>query len=509
MNCITTAFFRFFCVIFMQNCETIDLPPYAPTLVNSTRAIGYSVESAIADIIDNSIAANAKNVSVCFLPKESYVAILDDGIGMDSATLINAMQYGSKNPTDIRAINDLGRFGLGLKTASLSQCRILTVASKQNGRINAYRWDISFIEKNGKWLLQVLSEDSITDLPEIDRLKKQNSGTLVIWHDLDRLTKGTIDYDKTFAKKMISVREHLSLVYHRYLEGEKGIQKLNIYFNDCILEPHNPFLPQKSQLPMEDEYLSFTEYGKDSIIRIRPYILPHSSLLSKDEIDSLGGVEGLRKLQGFYVYRNKRLLVWGTWFRIIRKGEFSKLARIQVDLPNTLDELWTLDIKKSSAQPPEIVKKNLENIVRKISESSKRTWTFRGKRETRENINHIWNRLNSREGGVSYEINTEHPILKEIIEKHPSLQKDILSYLMVVQNELPLNSLYQDLTNDLKIENEQEFSFEEVKILARNILKRCNDSEAKYKRLSNLVLSEPFDSYKEELELAYRQGELE
>lgn len=496
-----------FIVSNIQSCKTIELPPYAPTLVNSTRAIGYSIESAIADIIDNSIAAEAKNVSVCFLPKEAYVAILDDGLGMDSDTLLKAMQYGSKNPTEERDENDLGRFGLGLKTASLSQCRILTVVSKQNDKINAYRWDISFIEKNGTWLLQVLSADNIETLPEIERLKIQDSGTLVIWNDLDRLRKGSIDFDKTLAKKMSSVREHLSLVYHRYLEGEQGIQKITIYFNDSRVKPHNPFLPQKSQIPMEDEVLTFSEYGENSNIRVRPYILPHISLLTKEEIESLGGAEGLRKLQGFYVYRNKRLLVWGTWFRIIRKGEFSKLARIQVDLPNTLDELWTLDIKKSSAQPPEIVKKNLENIVRKISENSKRTWTYRGKRETRDGICHIWNRLTTRGGGTLYEINSEHPLLKEIYYKEPSVKRDILTFLKLVQNELPINSLYQDLTNDSKLENEKEFSYEEVKQIVITILERY-DENSKYKRFSNLILSEPFDSYKEELENAYHQGEL-
>ena len=228
---------------------------------------------------------------------------------------------------------------------------------------------------------------------------------------------------------------------------------------------------------------------------------------TEEEIETLGGAEGLRKLQGFYVYRNKRLLVWGTWFRIIRKGEFSKLARIQVDLPNTLDELWSLDIKKSSAQPPEIVKKNLENIVRKISENSKKTWTFRGKKETREGVHHIWNRLNTRDGSVLYEVNPNHPLLKEIIEKYPSIEKDILSFLRLVQNELPINNLYQDLTNDSKLENEKEFSYEEVKQLVITILERY-DENSKYKRFSNLILSEPFDSYKEELESAYHQGEL-
>jgi len=117
---------------------------------------------------------------------------------------------------------------------------------------------------------------------------------------------------------------------------------------------------------MDDETL--VVHGQKIIVR--PYILPHVSKMTQDEIKSLGGKEGLRRQQGFYVYRNKRLLVWGTWFRMMRQGDLSKLARIQVDIPNTLDDLWTLDIKKSSALPPAEVRKNLEIIIDRIAERS-------------------------------------------------------------------------------------------------------------------------------------------
>ena len=100
--------------------ETISLPPHAPTLMESTRAIGYSIESAIADIIDNSVAAQADRVDIDFFPiGESYISILDNGVGMAKEELINAMQYGSRSPLDARNENDLGRYGLGMKTASM------------------------------------------------------------------------------------------------------------------------------------------------------------------------------------------------------------------------------------------------------------------------------------------------------------------------------------------------------------------------------------------------------
>ena len=137
--------------------KTIDLPPYAPILMESTRAIGYSLEAAIADVIDNSIAADASNIRINFFPvDEEYVYILDDGYGMNAEEITNAMQYGSKNPNETREANDLGRFGLGLKTASLSQCRLLTVVSKRYENLVCRQWDLDYIATTEKWTLKSL-----------------------------------------------------------------------------------------------------------------------------------------------------------------------------------------------------------------------------------------------------------------------------------------------------------------------------------------------------------------
>lgn len=154
--------------------KVIDLPPIAPTLIESTRAIGYSLEAAIADIIDNSIAAKATTINISFFPLgDAYISFLDNGSGMSSSELTTAMQYGSQNPLNSRNANDLGRFGLGLKTASLSQCRTLTVASKQNNHIEVRRWDIDYIKQTGSWsLLSLTTENEINEIPNINELKK-------------------------------------------------------------------------------------------------------------------------------------------------------------------------------------------------------------------------------------------------------------------------------------------------------------------------------------------------
>ncbi len=337
--------------------KTKPLPPYAPTLIESTRAIGYTLEAAIADIVDNSISALASCIDIFFFPVgDSYIAILDDGCGMDTDELETAMRYGSQSPNEKREANDLGRFGLGLKTASLSQCRTLTVVSKQDSCIEARCWDIDHVLETNDWSLLIFdSEEELDVIPQIEELRKLKSGTLVVWQNLDRLKVGTLDFKRSMGKKMDDVRNHLSLVFHRYISGESGIKKMLLRMNNVPVDFADPFLSKRNTQVMSDEIINI--YG--SKVVVRPYILPHISNLTTDEIAALGGKEGLRKTQGFYVYRNKRLLVWGTWFRMMRQAELSKLARVQVDIPNELDNLWTLDIKKSTAMPPEEVRNNL------------------------------------------------------------------------------------------------------------------------------------------------------
>jgi len=472
--------------------RTIELPPYAPTLIESTRAIGYSLEAAVADIIDNSIAASAKNVDIFFFPVDgAYIAILDNGNGMGTEELNAAMQYGSKNPIDARDAKDLGRFGLGLKTASLSQCRCLTVVAKQGDRIEGRQWDIDHVAETGSWSLIVLEAGELDSIPNIDDLRAYESGTLVVWQKLDRLKAGEINFEQALGRKIDGVREHLSLVFHRYLSGEKGITKLKISINGEKVSASDPFLEAKSVQAMDDETL--VVHGQKIIVR--PYILPHISKMTSAEITALGGKEGLRRQQGFYVYRNKRLLVWGTWFRMMRQGDMSKLARIRVDIPNTLDALWTLDIKKSSALPPAEVRKNLEIIIAKIAECSKRTWTFRGKREIDDKAMHIWNRMKNTHGGFYYEINRDYPMVKQILEQNPDIASMLDTLLKQVEAGLPLNQLYVDLNNDEQLINDQEQNEKDIIAALRNMLTDQMSSAEKMAFLSAMESIEPFSQH--------------
>lgn len=472
--------------------KSINLPPYAPTLMESTRAIGYTLEAAIADIVDNSIAALASNVWISFFPiDEAYIAVLDDGNGMNAEELNIAMQYGSKNPSEQRDANDLGRFGLGLKTASLSQCKILTVVSKREDAIEARSWDLDYVATTGEWSLGVLEEDEITSLPQIEQLMSLSNGTMVLWQNLDRLMLGEINFEQTMGKKMDEVCNHLALVYHRYILGEPGIKKLAIFINNLKIKSADPFLVERRTQVMDDEIIKV----RGSKVIIRPYVLPHISKLSTEEISSLGGKEGLRKQQGFYVYRNKRLLVWGTWFRMLRQGELSKLARIQVDIPNSLDDLWTLDIKKSTAIPPADVRKNLVSVIDRIAERSKRTWTFRGKKETDDSVQHLWNRFRGVGGGLYYEISRDHPLIDHINSEHPEIKVKIETLLKQIERDIPLNQLYIDLNNDEHIDNEVEISEAEAKTMLEQLMISMPTKQSKLDFLSRMKDVEPFNAF--------------
>lgn len=477
--------------------KTKNLPPFAPTLIESTRAIGYSLEAAVADVIDNSIAASATAVDIYFFPIDgAYISILDNGTGMDGAELDLAMQYGSRSPVEARDSKDLGRFGLGLKTASLSQCRSLTVVTKQGETVLARRWDIDHVSEVGDWSLLILDQEEINDVPEIERLMALPSGTLVVWQKLDRLKAGEINFELSLGRKIDSVRSHLALVYHRYLNGEPGITKLSLSINGDPVSPVDPFLKAKSTRPMDDEVLIIR--GKRIVVR--PYILPHVSRMTADEIRELGGKDGLRKQQGFYIYRNKRLLTWGTWFRMMRQGDLSKLARIQVDIPNSLDDLWTLDIKKSSALPPAEVRKNLEVIIERIAEKSKRTWTFRGKREVSDTTIHIWNRMKNPQGGVYYEINRDHPMVARLTHDDPKLQKALFSVFQQIERGLPLNQLYVDLNNDEQLINDQDQAEQDISTALLSMLVGCSSAAEKVAIIDTMSNIEPFSSYPEVFE---------
>lgn len=412
--------------------------PFAPSLIESMRSIGYSFPAAIADLIDNSISAKANKIEIISEPgMDPYLIILDNGTGMKLGRLQEAMRYGSSNPLDERDSEDLGRFGLGLKSASMSQCRNLTVVSKVNDEVNGFSWDLDYVIERGQWMIRGFSHEEIMELPYVELLFGMKSGTYIILRNFDRIKEGTSNISETFNKCLDEMSSHLSLVFHRFIEDG-----LEIRLNNTLIEGKDPFL---SYHPATQRKKEIPVYINSEKIILKPFILPHLSKLSQDDLDKIGGKEKLRNEQGFYVYRNKRLIVWGTWFRLERKAELNKLARVRVDIPNTLDYMWSIDIKKSTAVLPDIIKKNMYAAVYESVVSSEAVHTYRGRKEkSKEDIDYIWERIKGR-SGYQYTINRDIPQLRILEESMSEKQVKLLTSLLnILEEAFPVSSLYVD-----------------------------------------------------------------
>jgi hypothetical protein len=400
------------------------------------------METAVADIIDNSIAAQASEVQILHRCEDGVpcLAILDNGFGMTREELIEAMRPGGFGPLQKRQPEDLGRFGLGLKTASFSQCRRLTVISrKEDGQVTAGQWDLDQMED--RWSLRLLNTQ--TDMVPFADMLSEFPGTLVVWEKLDRLSTSGTNHDSIrddFLKQIELVRQHLSLVFHRYLE-EKRSAGLKIFINRDPITPFDPYFRSyeaTQRLPEE----SFSV--RDAHISVKAFIIPHYSKLKAVDYDTLRDLGGPAATQGFYVYRNRRLLAWGDWFRLRKaKTEASGLARVMIDIPNDLDDLWSLDIKKSSVSPPEAVRRELSRIIDRITDSSTRTYTSRGQRLSTEK-NLLWTReVNNK--GVRYRINKEQTLVEAFLDTlSEASQRDFSALMNVLERQLPTEAIYND-----------------------------------------------------------------
>ncbi len=424
-----------------------DLAP-DPHLMESMRAVGYTLETAIADVIDNSITAGADQVNVLFTSTpELRIAVLDNGAGMDDATLIRAMQLAARPPSSLRQPHDLGRFGLGLKTASLSQARSVTVAAKQSGPVQAVRWDLDHLAKTGKWSLQILNQNEITHLPWIRDLTAHDTGTLVLWEKLDQLHAAPELVESHLDEQMYIVRRHLGLVFHRFTSSAMPPlrNRLSLRINGAAVAAIDPFLTNHKATQVGQQ----ERIGVDGEwVTVQPFTLPYVSKLRAADKEAAQVAGTLRDSQGFYIYRSGRLLLWGTWFRIMPRDELGKLARVQVDLPNSLDHLWALDIKKSSAVPPPDVRRRLAQIAGQIIGPSRRTHKFRGRSVSTDKIDRLWALIEDRDT-FRYEINRSHPLIAALYETLDRPSQTALSQLLrAIEASFPVEDAYNRLGSD-------------------------------------------------------------
>jgi hypothetical protein len=417
----------------------ISNPPLPSSLMATARSFGnYDLAAALADLIDNSISAKAKKISILFEPlkKDVLVRVRDDGVGMGRDKLVAAMKPASANPEESRDLNDLGRFGWGLKSASLSQARVLTVVSWQGSECTAAIWDIDNLED---WSMELLVNDDALKLLASPRTSK--SGTEVIWSRCDRLLDQdtSLNLDEQLNEKISHANKQLSLIFHRYLSGEAS-SKLAIAMQGYALKPVDPFMTLHPATQTVDEDIIKLR-GKGEIT-VKPFIIPHFSKLTVEEREMLGGDEGLVRNQGFYVYRNKRLIIYGTWFRLIPHGELSQLMRVRVDLPNTLDKDWKITLDKSDAQLPVVLRTGLKELVRKFSKRSASANRKKGVDLKIDKKEPVWKRV-VYNGRIRYQINRDHPFVWELIAE--SQDSEITrETLKLIESYVPTESMIKD-----------------------------------------------------------------
>lgn len=425
--------------------------PSAASLMQSLRAFGYDISTAVADLIDNSITAQATQVSIEFEWNNGtpWVSIADNGYGMDESTLFEAMKTGSKNPLDDRDSDDLGRFGLGLKTASFSQCKRLTVASKkENDNIYIRCWDLDIVNEENAWiLLKTASENA---LEQIDKhFSVVDTGTIVVWEKIDRIIPGTHvddeEYQDAFLRYAKSVKDHIAVVFSAYMHGAKKVQ---FDLNGRSIQMWDPFMADNTfttRLPSESLYVNGYE------VRIRPYILPHQSKLSQEEFSANAGLHGWNAQQGFYIYRNNRLIVAGKWLiQGMEKQEQYRLARIRVDIGNETDSEWNIDVRKSTAIPPISIQKELKRIAITAQRASAKIYRHRGKKLARSGKKEqffVWHQ-SVRHGKLGYEINRDHPIIKNLLSSNA--KKEIKQLLDLIEETIPVPMIISDYSEKSK-----------------------------------------------------------
>ncbi len=480
----------------LKQYEVEDAAPHAGNMIEGYRSIGYTLETAIADIIDNSIAAKADNVWIDFEWKgpDTILTITDDGTGMSLDELITAMRPASKNPLADRNMDDLGRFGLGLKTASFSQCRILTVATKQVNKDIVYRcWNMDYVHEAGWKLLAWLNGERL-----VDRLQNLKKGTTVIWQDIDHLVKDTsIDNEEhltIFLAQIKQMERHLSMVFHLFIENKK----LNIWINSSKVQAWNPYF-NNNQATTKTAIKKLRDN-----ITVQAFVLPHHSQLSREDFESGSGIKGWNAHQGFYIYRNNRIIIAGDWLGLYKQEEHSKLSRIMVNVPNTskLDTEWQLDIKKSIIQIPYDIRQELKRIADQSRKDAVEIYRQIGKakrnKSAKEDIP-VWSH-HKRKGRRCYQINRDHPVIQAFIVEHGSNRAKLNRFFHLIEETLPLAMI---IVNESEYQDMQQLPFEGksvadlVAMITELYKSFINNGLSHEEAIEEILRTEPFNHYPE------------
>lgn len=481
-----------------QNIQKASAIPKASSMIETFRAIGYSLETAIADIIDNSISAGAKHIRINRLWRggKSAITIEDDGCGMNNEELVRALCPGIQNPLAQRDDTDLGRFGLGLKTASFSQCRKLSVISRKKDYAPIYwAWDLDYVAQSDAWELIKWIPDEFEH-----SLDNKESGTIVVWSDLDRVVSPLTSETDESAKEKFShalnrVKQHISMTFHRFIEDKS----IKLYWGDYEIEPWNPFFDGENATQIKP-----TEYLLGSNATMKGFVLPHrNKFSSEDTYKSAEGINGWAAQQGFYVYRGNRLLLAGDWLGLFRKEEQHKLVRIQIDIPNNLDFDWQIDIKKSKAYPPAKYLEQLRTYANDVRAAGSEVYRHRGKIiKVKAGISFqpLW--LDKKKDNKwSFVVNRENAMIQSIKQMAKEKPEQAIEMLLkFIEESIPTDSIYiQKAQDDVKQkEPYTNMNVDDVKrilsvMYSNQLANGLSEAQAK----AFLLTIEPFNHYEE------------
>lgn len=433
-----------------RSTNVIDATPRPDFLIKSIAEQGYSLETAIADLIDNSITANSSVVQVLVDSEKEpfHLFLADNGDGMSPPELTKNMQFPSSNPEIDRHGLDLGRFGMGMKAASFSQTRKFTVLSRKKGNQGYYglTWDVDHLVNSGAWELVVNSQEEINNLlSEFTNLNTEFIGkienfipnTIIVWTGLYKFEKYLSEYNrkKALNREVIeNTAEHLGIVFHRFLESSTTPLKIRV--NNTQINPFNPF-PENQQSLRKLEYRQKV-FGDDNI-RLEGFILPSSSIKESKLSNNVWSTpkKSLLDMEGVYIYRANRLIIYGGWNGLIKKAPRIQLARLRVDIGNMADHLLHLNVSKSKVIIPHDLIKAFKGYIKELTSEAEKEFYNRGIRKFDEQPKvkeaKFLNKIHSNKGPL-LELNNEYPLLNELISSCSSKQKSQLLLLIRMVN---------------------------------------------------------------------------
>lgn len=452
-----------------QKISYHEVRPNAGALIESLRDIGYTMSSALADIVDNSLTADATEISIRVRsdPDDAAIGIIDNGVGMSRSELLEAMRPGSRSPTEARSADDLGRFGLGLKTASFSQCRRLTVVSHRDDAVSVAIWDLDVVVARNAWVVE--TRQSAEGIRFADLLT--HDGTLILWEKLDRV--GLELGSQNFLRIMDDASRHLELVFHRFMKSEKGRKAVSFEVNGRKLEPVDPFAEWHDATIRQAEDRRVVGGGT---VTIQPFILPHrNKVASEAEWKKMGLREGHMKSQGFYLYRNRRLIRHATWFRMAPQHRLTQLARVRIDIGNESDASWKIDVLKASASPPPALRDYLRRLIEGLGGKSKRVYRKRGAKLTDENPLPLWQRTKT-DNRISYALNEDHPSVAAFAAKLSDEQENAFGeVLRLIAAGLPVEALYHDMAENFTDIRQERLDEIELRASGRKLIDQLRE----------------------------------